>query len=174
MVETKRLFLALWPDAWVRAGIAGLSRGLVMPGRKVPAENLHATLVFLGSLDDERARCVVSACAAVKSAAFDLILREIQFPRRSRMAWLTPSAEVPAMLELVEALLSAIRACGHVRERRPFRAHVTLMRDMRNRPSAPVFEPIVWPVREFCLVQSTVGPAGSVYSVLCRWPLVSS
>lgn len=89
------------------------------------------------------------------------------------MAWLVPSAEVPALQQLVETLLSAVSECGHVRERRPFRPHVTLMRDLRNRPPAPAFEPIVWPVREFCLVQSAVGPVGSVYTVLCRWALVS-
>lgn len=173
LLKTKRLFLALWPDEQVRAGIVALRRRLEVLGRLVPADNLHVTLVFLGSLSEERAQCVVQACAAVRSAAFELVLREVQFPRRSRMAWLVPSAATPPLQRLVDALNSALVACGHGRERRPFSTHVTLVRDLRNRPRPPGFDPIVWPVRDFCLVQSTPKPAGSAYTVLHRWSLVS-
>ena len=172
MLETKRLFLALWPDEQVRAGMAAVGRQLGVPGRYVPAVNLHVTLVFLGSLDEERAQCVVQACAALRSAALELVLNEVEFPRRARMAWLVPSVVVPPLQQLVDALDSALVACGHERERRPFSTHVTLARDLRHRPRPQRFEPVVWPVRDFCLVQSTPKSAGSVYTVLHRWPLV--
>lgn len=172
MIKSQRLFLALWPDDPVRAGIAAVSQQLGVPGRYVPADNLHITLVFLGVLDEGQAQCVVRAGAALRSATFELVLNEVQFPRRARMAWLVPSAALPPLQQLVDALESALVACGHTRERRPFSTHVTLVRDLRHRPRPPRFAPVVWPVRDFCLVQSQPTSAGSIYTVLHRWPLV--
>ncbi len=48
-----RLFFALWPDPPTRTALAMLVDGLpLVGGRRVPAENLHLTLAFLGNVDE--------------------------------------------------------------------------------------------------------------------------
>ena len=54
--STRRLFLAAWPNADVRAQLASLVEQCAAcgQGRAIPAENLHLTLAFLGDLPQER------------------------------------------------------------------------------------------------------------------------
>jgi 2'-5' RNA ligase len=55
-------------------------------------------------------------------------------------------------------------------ERRPFAAHVTLIRDARRAPLPPVPE-VAWPVCEFLLVRSSVSSRGATYEPLERFTL---
>ncbi|HYL02781.1 MAG TPA: 2'-5' RNA ligase family protein, partial [Steroidobacteraceae bacterium] len=54
--RTRRLFFALWPDAAQRTVLAHAVRKAVRNcgGRPVPAESLHVTLAFLGSVPESR------------------------------------------------------------------------------------------------------------------------
>src|SRR5579859_6565187 len=49
---TRRLFFALWPNEALRAAFAHSVHGAAKAcgGRPVPADNLHVTLAFLGSV----------------------------------------------------------------------------------------------------------------------------
>ena len=51
-----RLFYAIWPDDNAKRGACGACRGARarLGGRPVPAENIHLTLAFLGTVADER------------------------------------------------------------------------------------------------------------------------
>ena len=56
-------------------------------------------------------------------------------------------------------------------ERRPFAAHVTLLRTARAPKSLPPLPDIEWPVREFVLARSTVSARGSTYEIAERFAL---
>src|SRR5581483_11515009 len=53
---TRRLFFALWPDEGMQGRLAEASREAARAsgGRPVPANNLHVTLAFLGSVAQRR------------------------------------------------------------------------------------------------------------------------
>ncbi len=54
----QRLFFALWPSEEVRAGLAEVMASLdVRGGKPVAAENLHITLLFLGSVTAQTRIC---------------------------------------------------------------------------------------------------------------------
>jgi len=55
---TRRLFFALWPDEATREQLAHITRKAVRGsgGRPIPVENLHSTLVFLGSVPEIASR----------------------------------------------------------------------------------------------------------------------
>jgi 2'-5' RNA ligase len=55
-------------------------------------------------------------------------------------------------------------------ERRPFAAHVTLIRKARA-AELPPLPALDWPVDEFLLVRSLVSSSGSTYEMLERFPL---
>lgn len=165
--RSQRLFFALWPDAQTRDRIAGQARGLARrEGRPVAAENLHVTLAFIGASDPERRRCLEARAAQVGVEPFTLELSQVGYYPRARVLWVGPRATPEPLLGLVERLNRALAPCGYRPEPRPFAAHVTLFRKARPTGEGPAFEPVPWPVHEFCLVESVSDRDGVHYRVL--------
>lgn len=167
-----RLFFALWPDDAVRAQLASVAERLPgRSGRRVPAQNLHITLVFLGEVEAAVAQGMQHEAAEIRAATFDLALDHLGWWRGPRVAWLG-AAECPqALAQLVETLSALARTGGLQPDDRPFQPHLTIARKVSRRPRPLAFEPIRWQINEFCLVQSKPGDTGSEYQVLSRWPL---
>ncbi len=169
---TQRLFFALWPDDGLRDWMGKLVRHhLHNRGRPVRRENLHITLVFLGSVDAPRRACVEAAAAAIRGQPFALELDRLSWWPRPRVVFAAVSRPPSALLELVGELKRACGECGFEPERRPYRAHLTLARKVSRGPPPMELEAQAWDVRDFCLVESRTLSAGAEYSVLRSWPL---
>jgi 2'-5' RNA ligase len=169
--ERVRLFFALWPAEALAVDLAALASRLqpVCGGRPMRAETLHLTLAFLGELPVEREADACAAAAEVSLPAFEFRLDQIGYWRHNGVVW---TAVRSAALDHLAADLGArLRAAGFVLERRPFAAHVTLLRRAERAPDEAV--PIIaaaWPVTEFLLVRSP-GAAGGGYRPVGRWVL---
>lgn len=168
----ERLFLALWPDQEVSARLANACADLALKGgRLIAPRNLHVTLIFLGDTEAARRACIEQAVSSVRAGAFQAVLTEVEWRRKTGIVWAT-APEVPAaLLDLVAQLRAALAACLQPRDPRPYRWHVTLARDVRHGPRRQAIAPIVWRAGEVCLVSSKLTPAGSEYTVERRWPL---
>jgi len=170
--RAERLFLGLWPPAAVRAQIASISQGLSLEGgRLIVPINLHMTLAFLGDCDATRRECIELAAASVTAPVFRLNLAAIQWRRRTGIVWLTASKVPEPLAQLIASLSCALVPCGHAPDSRPFRAHVTVARNVRRLRGGPRVASIEWYVRDYCLVSSTLTPHGSDYAVVKRWLL---
>jgi 2'-5' RNA ligase len=166
-----RLFFALWPDDEVRARLAAAIAALPFPGgRPVPVRNLHLTLVFLGNVPEAAQKELTAGAAEVRGRSFDLTLNRAGGFTRTGVAWLAPEAVPPELAELVTELESLGRFAGREPETRPYAPHLTIARKC-GRVAASGFIPVLWPVRDFALVESAPGRDGSEYRVLARWPL---
>ncbi len=168
----RRLFFALWPDDETRAAVIGATRTLVerAPGRTTPDENLHLTLAFLGDVGEaEFAR--LQQISAPLSGGFQLAIDTLEFRRRPRLLWAVPGAVPAALLGLESWLWGRLGDLGIQRERRTYRPHMTLAR--RVDYGGGELTPVRWPVREFVLVESLLGPPHSTYTVVKSWPLRS-
>jgi RNA 2',3'-cyclic 3'-phosphodiesterase len=169
---TQRLFFALWPDVTLRERLHRLGRKLIHKnGKLVAPENLHITLLFLGSLDEERAACVRAAADAVRLGACTLRLECLGHFRRPQVLWVGPAETPPALAQLVQGLGERVGACGVALEARPFRAHLTLARKVAKPPPVLETDPLDFPVTEYTLVRSRTLPEGARYEVIARWPL---
>ena len=175
--QRQRLFFALWPDAPVQARLAELGRQFREQGSggRCPAvKSLHLTLLFLGAVRPETRACLESMAGRLRPRGFRLRLHEIGYWRRPRVVWAGCPETPPALLELAEQLKRGARDCGLEPDTRPFRVHLTLLRQAGRRPStARIDPPIFWEPREFVLVQSFTRPEGAEYRILQRWPLVA-
>ena len=78
MADRERLFFALWPDETLRRQLVKRMARDLRPcgGRRIPPENLHVTLVFLGTLDARQRRRLELAAETVPERAFTLELVE--------------------------------------------------------------------------------------------------
>jgi RNA 2',3'-cyclic 3'-phosphodiesterase len=164
-----RLFFALWPPV-AAAGLLDEWAGMVQQatgGRRTPEGNIHLTLAFLGKADAERA---IRAAKRVRGKAHHLPIEQARYVRANRMVWVAPRETPAALSALHESLAMELYREEFILERRPFAAHVTLIRDAQ-RAELPALPEVAWPVSEFVLVRSSVSSRGSTYEPLERFTL---
>ena len=177
-MKKRRLFFALWPEKEVRQAIVRQTAPYLKKksGRIIPAANLHITLHFIGSVDDEMAACLHTTASAVKAEPFQLELDTFGYFSRAKIAWLGVTHTPEAALRLNETLGEQLTDCGYQPDRRKFSPHVSLMRKCRQPVSALRGEvSIPWTVDRFVLLESVQeivdGRQGVSYRVIEQYPL---
>ena len=173
MAETTlKLFYALWPDAATRARLAGAGAALYKrwDGRRMRAENLHATVAFLGATPAGALDALLALGAAQSPPRTVLRLTHAECWQRSRVAVLCPDEVDAPLLHLADSLQRGLEAAGLHFDRRAWRPHVTLLRDVRCDAGEVELEPIDWRVQEFALLVSRHESSGLRYEALGRWP----
>src|SRR6185503_16489495 len=125
------------------------------------------TLAFLGEADPARA---TAAARRITAQPHNLPMEEARYWRDNHIVWAGPRDTPPPLAELFKRLELALFKEDFILERRPFTAHVTLIRKARA-AKLPPLPAIEWPVREFLLVRSKLSSAGSAYEPLERFPL---
>ncbi len=176
--DTARVFFALWPDERVRHALDQAAAQLhkLLGGRRSRAETLHLTLVFVGTVPRERLPDLQASVAGLRVPAFDLVFDQAECWRHNRIAHLAATQPPETLMLLVEGLEGSLRQAGIRYDLRPYRAHVTLVRnaDCRKEGPAgqhPAVRPICWPARDFVLMESVLRPEGAQYVELARYPL---
>lgn len=173
--KSQRLFFALWPGRAERRQLEAyrpLLRGC--GGRRVPEENLHLTLAFLGSVEPDTRDCLIAQADRLQLPPFTLTLHQLGFWRRPRVVWLGSEEEPPELIELVSGLRAAMRECGLEPERRSFSPHLTLLRKAHRAPRQREVGALEWPVERFVLAASETRPEGAHYRILREWGLGSN
>ena len=177
-----RLFIAIELPEQIRNTLAQLN--IELPGvRRVPPEQLHLTLHFLGDVDAEGMERLCQRLAAVRESTMELRLtRTGCFPdsSRPRIVWAGVECR-PSLLELFHATGRAVAACGIALEKRHFKPHITLARIRTPMPHAVAAGNITavplpcqeFPVTGFTLFQSRLTPEGAVHSMVQMFPLQS-
>ena len=161
-----RLFFALWPPAdTARALAQWASDAQRATGGKTTAEGkIHLTLAFLGEADAQRA---TAAARRVQAAAHDLPVEEARYWRDNQIVWAGPRETPVGLKTLFERLSMELYREEFILERRPFAAHVTLIRKARSAKLPALPASLDWPVGEFFLVSSR----GGTYERLERYAL---
>lgn len=166
-LPSARLFVALWPDAAVRAALPRLQAAWQWPPGAVltPPERLHVTLHFIGEVAQDSVLSLSAALERIRFEPFDLALDAPQL-WTGGVAVLRAS-RVPAPLARLErAVTRGVAdvlgpAAGHPR----FQPHATLARraDAAAVPAAAIV--LTWPAERVALVESMRGAAAG-YRVL--------
>jgi RNA 2',3'-cyclic 3'-phosphodiesterase len=161
-----RLFFAVWPPAESARALAQWARSVERDagGKPTAQDKIHLTLAFLGGVEAQKA---IAAAKRVKAARHELAVEQARYWRQNSIVWAGPREAPQPLLDLVERLKLELYRAEYILERRPFAAHVTLLRKARPPKSLPPLPAIQWPVGEFLLMQS----AGSAYQPLARFEL---
>jgi 2'-5' RNA ligase len=155
-----RLFFAAWPPAAIAQALSNWARDAqrTCRGNVTREPMIHLTLAFLGDADPDRARALGHA---IHRPGVSLRIEQARYWAHNRIVWVGPQ-ETPTPLQALARELG---------EKRTFAAHVTLIRQARPTGSLPPLPPLEWPVAEFLLISSTLGPRGPAYEVLERFAL---
>ena len=147
--------------------------------RRVPQENYHFTLKFLGAIEDSNIEPIGAALAAAirPFPRFTISAKRLGvFPdfKRARVLWVGVEGNQLALL--VERVESVLEPFGFPRENRTFRPHLTVGRWRHFSGSGQKLEDELqrWSdvgfgqsaVGEVILFQSVLGPDGAVYRPL--------
>ena len=135
---------------------------------------MHQTLVFLGNVATDSIVALCEQAAQLCLPAFTLEFGVTGYWRHHHIAWAAPVAAPQALRDLVAVLEQGLQEAGFRYDRRSgktrYAPHVTLIRDARQPDVLPTAE-IIWPVRDFVLIESVRGAKGPEYRVLETWRL---
>ncbi|MGQ9897156.1 MAG: RNA 2',3'-cyclic phosphodiesterase [Acidobacteriota bacterium] len=182
-----RAFLALAPNPGAQAVLCRYQRQLAQSSwarhvKWVAESNLHLTIRFLGELLPAVQSDLVGRLKAELSrngapGPLELELREPSwFPsvRQPRILVCLVS-ETPPLTALATLAEESARKAGLAPEGKPFRAHITLGRTRPTLPTCPRLEIAPAQTRFWAdaliLYQSTLTPAGPIYTERQRFPL---
>jgi len=179
-----RLFIAIDLPEEIRAGLAAVQRELLPTtnsARWVAADSIHLTLKFIGEVSDKQIKDIDDALAGITWKPFQVTVRGVGFfpgTRSPRVFW--AGLQAPTMAGLAEKIDARMEQAGFEKEKRAFRAHVTLARAKDTRlDSALVAAAANFENHEFgsfivdrCfLYQSELTPSGPIYTKLKEYLL---
>ncbi|WP_093973423.1 RNA 2',3'-cyclic phosphodiesterase [Boseongicola aestuarii] len=176
-----RLFLGIDLPDTLRGALEGLQKGLP-PGRPVPWENFHLTLVFLGDVPEPLTDELDLALDGMRFCLPPITLSGLgQFGSASPRAIWVGVTPLPPLEALHRRLANAARRVGCDIPSRRFVPHVTLTRfardtvdpiavarafEKRGRVELPAFQPYA-----LTLFRSHLRTDGPVYEPLADYPI---
>jgi 2'-5' RNA ligase len=152
-------------------------------GRPVPAENLHVTLAFLGSVAQRRLPELAEVAAAGGAAEpesgngssreepLELAFDHLEYWRPAQLLCASPAAPSTRAAALAGRLQARLTEHGFAPDLKPFRAHVTVVRKVVRPGPVGKMQPVLWRFAELALVESRTLREGSLYSVVESYPL---
>jgi 2'-5' RNA ligase len=171
-----RLFFAAMPDPVARERIATASRSLSLePGaRRVPRENYHMTLAFVGDVAASKLPVLLNVGAAQKERAFSVTFEALEYWPKSGVI-VAAARLIPAEFQRLWRQLQHEPA-GHALalESERLCPHVTLARKVSQPPVLQAMSAFDWCVRDFCLMRSDTSGVQSAYTVVDTWSLLDS
>ena len=168
-----RTFLAIAPDAETALDISRWCE-LCWPAhaRKIPVQNYHLTLAFLGDTDDRALQTLAEIMDAFNHAAFDLRLETIGYWPDTDVLWLGPSQIPQALHTLHKKCRHAANRIGARGSSKRYQPHLTLARKFIAPPGPALIEPdFSFKVRELQLWSTVRESHGASYHTLATWPL---
>lgn len=163
-----RLFIALWPPAQVQDALFAEGARFAGLGRRMPARNLHVTLAFLGQVGTEKVEVLSALLRELRFASCSLTLDRLGYFAGSRALWAGCSSVPAEVVMLQRRVVDALAKQGFPNEDRPFRLHVSLLRDAAKPPAADLNTAfsIPWLAGTVALVRSDLTSNGARYTVL--------
>lgn len=169
-----RVFFALWPGETERAALATWQKPLHQRcgGRPMRPETLHATLVFLGEVEEHRLEALQLAAQEVEGSAFQLAFDVARYWGHNHILYATASRVPTQLLRLVEMLEQSLTRHRFRFEKRAYQLHLTLLRQAKcAEVPLPAMPCVIWKATDFALVRSVPDEKGANYQVLARFPL---
>ncbi len=176
-----RLFVAVDLPEVVRMAVAEIGSNLGA-ARKVPADQLHLTLRFIGEADEKLYATIKSALARIRAEPFPLALSGVgHFPpgRHPRVLWVGMVESEP-LLKLHRGVELALIGADIPPDERRFSPHITVAR-LKDTPPAKVFAleelhrsfaSVPFQVTEFYLYSSILTRDGAIHKREATYPLV--
>ncbi len=168
-----RTFLTIAPDHDTALAINRWS-GLCWPAldRKIPVQNYHITVAFLGDTDDNALQKLSEILDDFSHPSFELTLNEIGYWPDSDVLWLGPTHAPDELNALHKKCKQAANRVGARAGGRRYHPHMTLARKLITPPGSALLAPdFVFKVAALELWSSVREAKGARYDTLASWRL---
>ena len=165
-----RLFIGIKTDC--KSYLCGLQQQLTKfgTGNFTNIDNLHITLKFLGEVPFSQLEGLHEAMDDLKASPFILSCTGVQIFNKSGIISAKVSGEIEKLQALQSALETALERIGYAKESRPFRPHITLVRQFKANegfnPGVVNSEKVTFRVDEVILFESRRDAGKLVYAPL--------
>jgi len=162
--NVSRCFVAIFPDPVTSEELDALAISAQKDhagSRRVQRDQLHLTLAFIGQLEETRADQVARMLDAMPADPFFWTLDRVGGFQRAGVLWAGGKDE-PRLNALARTVRVGLDAKAVHYDRKPFSAHVTLLRNITNVPSFSLDTPILWHVTRPYLVVSDRDSNGDI------------
>jgi 2'-5' RNA ligase len=164
----KRLFVAVELPKKMRERITKELIETLTNVKKVPTENLHITLCFIGDTNEAGEKEIIKRFSEIKFEPFNVLIGGVgQFDER--VIWL--SAESRELYSLAEGVSKTVGVDSE------FAGHITIARANDTTNFAQEFLRVrnkriceTVQVKKFALFESRLTPSGSIYSKITDFP----
>jgi 2'-5' RNA ligase len=185
-----RTFIAFETPGEIRQSLNAVQSRLKGAGADVrwePDEKFHATIKFLGDIEERRLPAVLENIAQTAAPFQPFGVRYVGagvFPdkRRPRVVWIGCENTDGRLHALKSALDDALAVLGFPAEERAFHPHITLgriasprgVKDLLSKLESLTFEPHSAIIDRVVVMKSTLKPQGSEYTRLTTISLTQS
>ena len=186
-----RSFIAIDFPEETRKALEDIQKELKQCGagvRWVKPSSIHLTLKFLGNIHPAQVEDIARAVAQEVRDEPPITLGAAglgTFPsrRKPRVIWIGMEGEVRRLTRIQSRVENALEPLGFVREKRPFRPHLTIGRVKDHRRLQALIDAMTalelpefdsFDVTEIILYKSDLRPTGAIYTKLHRIPLAAS
>jgi len=168
-----RTFLTLVPDQstalaihkWCELCWSGLHR-------RIPVQNYHITLAFLGDTDDRALQRLSEVLDGFDHSSVNLMLNEVGYWSEPGVLWLGSDVVPETLTSLQKKCRQAANRIGARGSARQYQPHITLARNVTVPPAAALLEPdFLFTANSMELWSSVRDSQGARYSTLAEWPL---
>ena len=169
-----RLFLGLKPSVPQVQALVTLQRQLAELGRPVPADNLHMTLFFLGTIEREKADAFVRAIDSQTWPSYRLTLDQLSLWRKPKIVCLRGIACDEKLQQSVEKIREIAKTVALEDPFTVYTPHITLLRKATVLPDDSqkfVTEPLILSAESMHVFQSISHESGVEYKIIKSWPL---
>lgn len=184
-----RSFLAFELPKEIKAVVSEVSENLgnsPFDIRRLKVENIHLTMVFLGSVHEEDIHPIGQATEeiCIQFSPFNVSLRGAGFfgsRKKPSILWVGLDGHIERMARFRDALQRELAPFGIKEEKRGFRPHLTIGRFRRGSRSDEHLDKFVsrygdltsptCNLGRLVLFRSDLNRSGAVYSKLNSWPL---
>jgi len=168
------------------ARVSGEVKSSTLNVRWVKVDNIHLTVIFIGSINPDDISDIGSMVQKVclQYGPFDISLKGMGvFPnnRRPRVIWLGLHGDLERLSFFRDALQKPLRPFGVKEEKRRFRPHLTLGRFRKHRRGDSQLDELmsnyrdltgpICQLNELILFKSDLKPGGTEYTKLESWAL---
>jgi len=169
-----RLFLGLKPNPTQMHSLVVMQQQLAGMGRPVPADNLHMTLFFLGTIEQADADVFVSAIDSQCWQSYSVTFGQLRLWRKPKILCLAGTASDSRLQSSVAEIRAIAKTVALQDPFTAFTPHITLMRKATALPEercSLLPEPLIIEAESMHLFQSVSHESGVEYQIIKSWPL---
>ena len=168
-----RTFLTLVPDSSTALAIHKWSE-LCWSGlhKRIPVQNYHVTLSFLGDTDDRALQKLSVVLDGFNHEPIELKLNDVGYWAEPGVLWLGTDKVPDSLVSLQKKCRQAANRIGARGSTKRYQPHITLARKITVPPEAALLEPdFLFTANSMELWSSVRESHGARYSTLADWPL---